>query len=508
MSLEPGQVLEGKYVIVRRLAEGGMSTVFLAVNERLGKDVAVKVLHPIVAMDEDIVERFEREARIASRIKSDHIADVYDFGSLPSGERFMVMEYLEGESLAEKLERERSISPRLLASITDQILDALCAAHSAGIIHRDLKPENIFITPRGKDVTVKLVDFGISKVVDVDGPTSARAASRWGTTLMKKTAANAVLGTPLYMSPEQARGLTDKVDHRTDLYALGVILYEATCGEPPIMGENVNDLLFRVALDEPTPLTTRMPGVDPALGAIVKRAMMKDPDARFHTAEEMREAVEGWRSIYQSASVTPTPSDMPPRLLPVQTPFSLVLSQESDSTETPSLLSQLERKPTRSRAVRRVTAALPFFALMLVFALSPLVRGKIWSRAQQPQTATVAAAPPTVEMAIPTTTAEPPKAAPEASPVIELPSAPLANLATKGADSVRAPVAHGARPRTANRVRRAEDIADGGAPPPALDSLPPIPSDPPAAPATPASESAPAPTADATDPSLQRTNPF
>ena len=110
MSLEPGQVLEGKYTIVRRLAEGGMSTVFLAVNERLGKDVAVKVLHPVVSMDEDIVERFEREARIASRIKSDHIADVYDFGALPTGERFMVMEYLEGESLADKLERERSIS--------------------------------------------------------------------------------------------------------------------------------------------------------------------------------------------------------------------------------------------------------------------------------------------------------------------------------------------------------------------------------------------------------------
>ena len=497
MSLEPGQILEGKYTIVRRLAEGGMSTVFLAVNERLGKDVAVKVLHPVVSMDEDIVERFEREARIGSRIKSDHIADVYDFGALPTGERFMVMEYLEGESLADKLERERSISPRLLAAITDQILDALVAAHKAGIVHRDLKPENIFITPRGKDVTVKVVDFGISKVMEPDGPQSVRAASRWGTSLMKKTAANAVLGTPLYMSPEQARGATAEIDHRTDLYALGVILYEATCGEPPITGENVNDLLFRVALDEPVLLTTRMPGVDPALAAIVKRAMTKDPSGRFQSAEEMRDAVEAWRSIYQSASVTPTPSGMPPRLLPVQTPFSLVLSQEPDVVETPSLLSQLHApKPKRGRTLKRVTAAMPFLALMLVFALSPSVRGKIWSRTAAPPPAaeTTATAAPVVEA--PREVA-PAKVAPsaEASPVIELPSAPMATLGTKVVDSVRAPAAHGARPRAANHARRAEDAMDGGAPPPALEALPPIPGE--AAPApTAAAEPAPQATAD------------
>ena len=490
MSLEPGQVLEGKYTIVRRLAEGGMSTVFLAVNERLGKDVAVKVLHPVVSMDEDIVERFEREARIASRIKSDHIADVYDFGALPTGERFMVMEYLEGESLADKLERERSISPRLLSNITDQILDALCAAHKAGIIHRDLKPENIIITPRGKDVTVKLVDFGISKVVELDGPQSTRSASRWGTSLMKKTAANAVLGTPLYMSPEQARGQTSAIDHRTDLYALGVILYEATCGEPPITGENVNDLLFRVALDEPVLLTTRMPSVDPALAAIVKRAMTKDPAGRFQSAEEMCDAVEAWRSIYQSASVTPTPSGMPPRTLPVQTPFSLVFSQESDFIEAPSLLSQLDRPrgSTRSRTLKRVTATMPFLALMLVCALSPSVRGKIWSRSQVQQQQTTALTAPVVREAAPKV--EP---TPEPSPVIELSSAPLSNLGTKVADSVRMPVPH---VRATPRARKGDELRDGGAAP-ALDSLPSILAAAPVSAPVPTAEAAP--TADATD---------
>jgi serine/threonine-protein kinase len=158
--LQEGEVLDEKYVIVRRIAEGGMSTVYLGVNRRLGKDVAVKVPHPVVARDHVIVERFEREARIVSRIRSAHIADVYDFGELPSGERFMVLEYLEGESLAAILERDGTIPMETLAAIAEQILLGLAAAHDAGVVHRDLKPENVVIETRATGMTVKLLDSG------------------------------------------------------------------------------------------------------------------------------------------------------------------------------------------------------------------------------------------------------------------------------------------------------------------------------------------------------------
>ena len=290
MTLAPGHVLEGKYVITRQIAEGGTSAVFLGENKRIGKAVAVKILHPVMASLPDVVERFEREARILSRIRSTHVADVYDFGELPTGERFMVMEYLEGESLATMLEREHTLPARALSAIAVQILSALTAAHAAGVVHRDLKPENIIVTTRGTETVVKVVDFGISKCADV------------GESALRKTAADALMGTPLYMSPEQARGNTAAVDERTDIYALGVILYEATAGELPITGENVQDVLYRIAVEEPAPLESRIPTVDQALAEIVRRAMEKVPERRYGSAAEMLQAVEDWRALHVSAS--------------------------------------------------------------------------------------------------------------------------------------------------------------------------------------------------------------
>ena len=346
MTLADGQVLDGKYVIQRRIAVGGMSTVYLGTNQRIGKDVAVKVLSRAMASADDVVERFEREARVVSRIRSPFVADVYDFGTLESGERFMVMEYLEGESLASMLERDKTIPVKLLALIASQILEGLAAAHRAGIVHRDLKPDNVIVTKRGRDIVVKLVDFGISKVMD--GAVSSSIPP------VRATQAGAVLGTPLYMSPEQARGTTSIIDQRTDLYSLGVMLYEAIAGEPPLTGDNVNDLLFRVALDDPMPLRKKVRGVDPGFAAIVTKAMEKDVKDRYQTAEEMLDAVREWRAQFESGSQSAVTLG--------STMYPMTLPNEARMTGTYTKL-------------RRYALAVP--ALAVIVFLLPIARGAV-----------------------------------------------------------------------------------------------------------------------------------
>jgi serine/threonine-protein kinase len=284
MMLAEGLLLEGKYRIERLIASGGMGDVYLAVNVRLGKRVAVKVLRSDLAQLDVLRERFEREAQAASTIGSAHIADVYDLGELPTHQPFMVMEYLHGESLGARLARVRTLEPETLAKITLEILEALIAAHDAGIVHRDLKPDNIFLVRRDRDDFAKVLDFGVSKHGSV--PPTAR-----------QTAAGVLIGTPMYMSPEQARGRVNEIDRRSDVYAVGVIMYEATAGVPPFADDdNSMDVVFRVALHDPTPLEVLVPDVDPALAKIVRTAMEKSPAERFQTAEEMRDAVLAWQA--------------------------------------------------------------------------------------------------------------------------------------------------------------------------------------------------------------------
>jgi serine/threonine-protein kinase len=281
MGLNLGEVIDGKYEIVRLLGEGGMGAVYEGINTRIHRRVAIKVLHGNVSGNEEAITRFEREAQAAGRIGSEHIVEVLDLGDLPSGDRYMVMEFLEGEALNDRITRGR-MNPRIVAQMMVDMLEGLKAAHAAGIVHRDLKPDNVFLLTNrnGKKDFVKIVDFGISKFNVVGGEFSM-------------TRTGAVMGTPYYMAPEQAKG-GKEVDHRVDLYAVGVILYQAVVGRVPFDAETFNELLFKIVLETPPSLFEQVEGIDPSFVEIVDRAMAREPAARFQTAVEFQKALQHW----------------------------------------------------------------------------------------------------------------------------------------------------------------------------------------------------------------------
>jgi serine/threonine protein kinase len=274
-----GDLLDGKYRIIRVIGEGGWGVVYEGENARTLKRVAIKVLRTHAGVTPDIRARFEREAQAGGRIGSEHIVEVFDLGVLPDGTQFMVMELLAGEDIATRLRTAGPLDPVVAAKIVIQLLDGLGAAHSAGILHRDLKPENLFLVPtRSGEDFVKIVDFGVSKFT-LPGMSATRTGS--------------VLGSPFYMAPEQARGLKN-VDGRTDLYSVGAVLFECVTGRVPFDGENFNDLMFKIVLSpRPDPLHFR-PNLDPRLGSIIVKAIAADPRERFASAEEFRAALVAW----------------------------------------------------------------------------------------------------------------------------------------------------------------------------------------------------------------------
>src|SRR5580700_1911884 len=223
--MQKGDVLRGKYRLVRLLGDGGMGSVFEAHHEGLGTRVAIKVLHPDLARRPGLVERFLREARVSAQIKSPNVVQVVDVDSTEEGEAYIVMELLEGEPLSAVMEREGKLPVGLASDYTVQILHALEAAHALGVIHRDLKPENVFVTFSSGKPLLKLIDFGIAKAKLMD------SESR------NLTVAGVVMGTPEYMAPEQAHA-ADKVDARSDIYAVGVMLYEMISGSRPATGDD------------------------------------------------------------------------------------------------------------------------------------------------------------------------------------------------------------------------------------------------------------------------------
>src|SRR5512139_52434 len=256
-----------------------MGAVYLAEHPLIGKRVALKVIHRELAGNREVVQRFFQEAKAVNKIGNEHIVEVHDFGVTPEGDHFYIMEHIEGRTLASVLTRERAIEVMRALHIGAQIASALGAAHSEGIIHRDLKPDNIMLTQRlGDPDSVKVLDFGLAKMFQGHGAGAVQ------------TAAGVLLGTPQYMSPEACESKRD-LDYRTDIYALGVLLFQMLTGVLPFDGDTMGEVLVKQVTQLPPAPRGLNPSIPPSVEQIVLRCLAKAPDARFPTMLALREAL-------------------------------------------------------------------------------------------------------------------------------------------------------------------------------------------------------------------------
>ncbi|HEV8621463.1 MAG TPA: Stk1 family PASTA domain-containing Ser/Thr kinase [Actinomycetota bacterium] len=276
-------LLGSRYLVESELGRGGMATVFKGTDTVLGRPVAVKVLSPQYSGDANFVTRFRREAQAAARLNHPNLVSVYDTGT-DDGIHFIVMEYVEAKTLADYLAGGGRIMPERSIEIAEAVCDALSVAHAHGIIHRDIKPANVMITSKGD---VKVTDFGIARVIS-------------GADTLAQTAA--VLGTASYLSPEQAQ--SQPVDQRSDIYSLGVALYEMVTGRPPFSGDSPVMVASKHVLEQPTPPSKLNADVSPELEAVIMKAMSKNPDNRYQDADEMRADLERAR-LGQGVQATP-----------------------------------------------------------------------------------------------------------------------------------------------------------------------------------------------------------
>jgi serine/threonine protein kinase len=307
-----GQTI-GSYKVLAKLGEGGMGVVYTAQHAMLGQRVAIKVLHPHLSHQAELVNRFFNEARATTAVKHPGIISVFDFGWHDAG-AFIVMELLDGETLAARIKRLGMLSEPEVVRLARQVASALSAAHNAGIIHRDLKPDNIFIV-RDEEVDggerAKVLDFGIAKLADST----------------VKTRVGSVMGTPSYMAPELCRG--QPADARIDIYALGCVIFETACGRPPFVGRGMGDLFAMHINQAPPTLRSLQPAASPELETTVARALKKLPDERFASMADMMRALDGGRARAGTPTSGPIPAmgSQPLAVIPGPQPLTPVPQQ-------------------------------------------------------------------------------------------------------------------------------------------------------------------------------------
>jgi serine/threonine protein kinase len=441
-----GATVSGRYTIIRRIGEGGMGVVYEAEHIALGKHVALKVLREDFTRKADLIERFKQEARSASIIGHENIIDVSDFGTTELGGIFFAMELLKGEDLADLLQRETCVPLPRAVHILGQMCRALHAAHQKGIIHRDLKPENIFLVQRDdrRDV-VKVLDFGIAKMTTVD------AEGR------RLTQSGVIFGTPEYMAPEQARGQT--LDHRVDIYAAGVMLYEMLCGQVPFTGESFVAILTQHLFSEAKPLAAVNPKVTvpKAIESIIFKAMSKDRDERYSTMLEM---LEDLQRAMAGDSVEARSSTLP---ITGQRPILQPREPRSDSFTQPPAAVDARTRSTRRRG--------PWVVLLVLLLLGGGVAGAyfLWQQGYFGGDTGSAVAPspgdaPTIVRAALDTTAAAPdtEAKAEAGGDTDVATGVAADAAAAPAEGAASP--DGAATSEAQAEAAEPDGGDGGEP--------------------------------------------
>ncbi|MFO0571609.1 MAG: protein kinase [Polyangiaceae bacterium] len=415
---EPGDVMGGRYRLEERLASGGMGSVWRARHLELESDVAVKFMSPELVGDPSGEKRFRREALLAARLRSPHIVQVFDYGTV-EGQPYLVMELLQGEDLASRIASSGPLPPARVVEIIEAVARALRTAHEAGLLHRDLKPANVFLERAGDDEVVKVLDFGIAKQIGVDHKSAG-------------TTGAGVVGSPAYMSPEQVWG--EDLGPESDLWALGVLTYELLTGDSPFYHEVLAQTFDRIVKAKPPSVRTKIPNLPESLDSFFARALARSATDRFRSARELAEALREALAAAPMANgaVTALRSSALPNL---------------ETAETVAAPIQAEARPERPK--RAILAGLGGVAALLAAG--------IWLTQSQPSTPPFASASVQAERA-PTPLPVPGPAATEST-----------------APSPESPVSASARPPPSSAARPRVPAALP-APPPSPSSSPPTPS--------------------------------